>query len=103
MKIIKKPLSQFVGKRWLEFNEELTIYFRRWAESFPKGSDDIAEPIRAGGYIDISDGYILNEKGRINTLLVHVEGYLDKTAIFAMDFDNLRELAAIIQDERKKA
>lgn len=102
MRLIKKPISQFIGKTWAEIEKEITIYLRKWADTYPKGFEELTDPIRNGAEIKVSDGYIIDDSGVINYLCVYIEGYSKGLVTLCFQNHNLKDIVKIIQDERKK-
>lgn len=101
MRLIKKPISQFIGKTWTEIEKEITIYLRKWADTYPRGFEEITDLIRNRARIKISDGYIINDSGVINYLCVYIEGYSDPVTL-CFEKPNLKDIARIIKDEEEK-
>ena len=103
MKIVKRPISQFIGKTWAEIEKEITIYLRKWADTYPKGFEEITDLIRNRAGIKVSDGYIFNDSGIINYLCVYIEGSSKGAIVFCFQKHNLKDIAKIIKDEEEKA
>ena len=103
MGLIKKPISQFIGKTWAEIEKEITIYLRKWADTYPKGFEEITDLIRNRAEIKVSDGNIIDGSGVINYLFVYIEGYIEGPVTLCFQKHNLKDLARIIKDEEEKA
>ena len=103
MGLIKKPISQFIGKTWAEIEKEITIYLRKWADTYPRGFEEITDLIRNRAEISVfSDGHIIDDSGGINYLSVYIEGS-SVPLTFCFQKHNLKDIARIIKDEEEKA
>lgn len=104
MRLIKKPISQFIGKTWIEIEKEITIYLQKWADTYPRGFEEITDLIRNRAEISVfSDGHIIDDSGVINYLSVYIEGSSEGPLTLCFQKHNLKDIARIIKDEEEKA